>query len=78
MEARIMRLSQDFYSLIPHRLGTTKEEVHKAIINNLQFLEEKQDLLQLMKDIIEVQHCPLCRTARSSSHARCVPIRQTT
>ncbi len=50
-----MRLSQDFYSMIPHRLGTTKEEVHKAVISNLQFLEEKQDLLQLMKDIIEVR-----------------------
>lgn len=55
-EARIVRLSQDFYSMIPHRLGTTKEEVHKAVISNLQFLEEKQDLLQLMKDIIETSN----------------------
>lgn len=50
-----MKLSQDFYSLIPHRLGTSKEEVQKAIINNLQLLEQKQDLLQLMKDIIDVR-----------------------
>ena len=43
-----------FYSLIPHRLGKNKEEVAKNVSNNLKLLEEKQTLLQLMKDIITV------------------------
>ncbi len=54
-EQRLLKLSSQFYSLIPHRLGTKKTEVQKALINSRELFEEKQNLLQLMKDIIKVQ-----------------------
>lgn len=54
-EQQLLKLSSHFYSLIPHRLGTKKTDVQKALINSTELFEEKQNLLQLMKDIIKVQ-----------------------
>ena len=54
-EQKLLKLSSQFYSLIPHRLGTKKTDVQKALINSTDLFEEKQNLLQLMKDIIKVQ-----------------------
>lgn len=54
-EQILLKLSSHFYSLIPHRLGTKKTDVQKALINSTELFEEKQNLLQLMKDIIKVQ-----------------------
>ncbi len=51
---QIERLSQEFYSLIPHQLGKDKAQVRKAIIDNMDLFVEKQNLLQLMQDIIHV------------------------
>jgi len=47
-------MSQEFYSTIPHKLGKSEEEVKKKIINSIEAFEEKLNLLQLMKDIIQV------------------------
>lgn len=48
----IVRLNSEFYSLIPHKLGKRKEEVQRNVINNASALEEKQSLLQLMRDLV--------------------------
>ena len=48
----IVRLNSEFYSLIPHKLGTKKEEVKKNAIQSAAMLEEKQNLLQLMRDLV--------------------------
>jgi hypothetical protein len=47
--------SLQFYTLIPHRLGRSKAEMAAAIIDTIEKLEEKQELLQLMKDVLKVQ-----------------------
>lgn len=48
-------MSQEFYSTIPHKLGKSKEEISKKIINSVEAFEDKLNLLQNMKDIIEVK-----------------------
>lgn len=52
--AEIIKLNSEFYSLIPHKLGTKKEEVQKNAINSAAMLEEKQNLLQLMRDLVSL------------------------
>lgn len=53
-EEEIRRLSSKFYSLIPHSLGKSYERVSKAILDNIESIEEKKDTLQLMMDMIDV------------------------
>jgi poly [ADP-ribose] polymerase len=48
------RLSGDFYTAIPHRIGRTRAHVAGAIINTLEAFEQKQSTLQLMKDMLQV------------------------
>lgn len=43
------RLNGEFYSIIPHRLGIKKSDVQKNLIDSFSVVEEKQNLLQLMK-----------------------------
>ncbi|KAL6055237.1 Poly(ADP-ribose) polymerase catalytic domain protein [Balamuthia mandrillaris] len=55
-DEHVEKLSQEFYSMIPHRLGTNKAEIRRAILSSPQLIEEKQNLLQLMRDIISVSN----------------------
>src|SRR5205823_1653606 len=48
------RLSGDFYTLIPHRIGRTRAAIEDAIIDTLPEFEQKQETLQLMKDMLQV------------------------
>ena len=52
----LTELPLQFYTLIPHRLGRSKAEMAAAVIDTIEKLEEKQELLQLMKDVLKVQH----------------------
>jgi poly [ADP-ribose] polymerase 2/3/4 len=47
-------LSGDFYTAIPHRIGRTRDAVQSAIIDTLAELVQKQETLQLMKDMLAV------------------------
>jgi poly [ADP-ribose] polymerase 2/3/4 len=47
-------LSGDFYTTIPHRVGRTRAAVEAAVINTLPEFEQKQETLQLMRDMLQV------------------------
>lgn len=47
-------LSGEFYSAIPHRIGRTREAIQSAIIDSMEDFESKQETLQLMKDMLQV------------------------
>lgn len=46
--------SGEFYSAIPHRLGRTKAAISEMVIASLHDFEQKQETLQLMKDMLQV------------------------
>ena len=48
------RLSGEFYTAIPHRIGRTRAAVEEAVIDSLSDFEQKQETLQLMKDMLAV------------------------
>lgn len=48
------RLSGDFYTAVPHRIGRTRQAIAAAIINTLEAFDQKQQTLQLMKDMLQV------------------------
>jgi poly [ADP-ribose] polymerase len=50
----IMQLSGDFYTLIPHKFGRSKAAAVDAIINDKNKITAKQDTLQLMRDMLNV------------------------
>jgi poly [ADP-ribose] polymerase 2/3/4 len=50
----MVRLTGDFYTTIPHRIGRTRAAVSTAVINTLELLYEKQETLQLMKDMLQI------------------------
>jgi poly [ADP-ribose] polymerase 2/3/4 len=50
----LQRLTGDFYSAIPHRIGRTRSAIESAVIDNLSAFEQKQNTLQLMKDMLQV------------------------
>src|SRR5262249_6992512 len=53
-QAELTRLSGDFYTAIPHRIGRTRAAVGSAVINGLDLFNQKQETLQLMKDMLKV------------------------
>jgi poly [ADP-ribose] polymerase len=53
-DEEMLRLSGDFYTAIPHRIGRTRAAVAGAVINTLESFEQKQTTLQLMKDMLQV------------------------
>jgi poly [ADP-ribose] polymerase 2/3/4 len=53
-EAEMTRLSGEFYTAIPHRIGRSRAAVAVAVINTLEAFEQKQQTLQLMKDMLQV------------------------
>ncbi len=48
------RLSGEFYTAIPHRIGRTRAAIASAVISNLEAIEQKQSTLQLMRDMLQV------------------------
>lgn len=50
----LMQLSGDFYTLIPHKFGRSKDAAIDAIINSKVKIDQKQDTLQLMRDMLNV------------------------
>ncbi|MCC6875865.1 MAG: WGR domain-containing protein [Sandaracinaceae bacterium] len=50
----LSRLSGEFYTLIPHRIGRTRAAIQEAVIDTLAEFEQKQETLQLMKDMLKV------------------------
>ncbi len=51
---QVEKWSGEFYSLIPHFIGRNREDNTKAVIASPEMFQEKQELLQLMKDILKV------------------------
>jgi poly [ADP-ribose] polymerase len=51
---QLERLSGEFYTVIPHRIGRSRAAVASAVLNNLEAFAEKQETLQLMKDMLQV------------------------
>ncbi len=52
--AAMEELSGEFYTVIPHRIGRTRAAIAGAVIDSLALFEQKQELLQLMKDMLQV------------------------
>jgi poly [ADP-ribose] polymerase 2/3/4 len=52
--AEMERLTGEFYTAIPHRIGRTRAAVDTAVIETLEVFEQKQNILQLMKDMLQV------------------------
>jgi predicted DNA-binding WGR domain protein len=52
--ADLVQLSGDFYTVIPHRIGRSRAAVEAAVIDSLEAFEQKQETLQLMKDMLQV------------------------
>lgn len=50
----MVRLSGDFYTSIPHRIGRSRSAVATAVINTFELFQQKQETLQLMKDMLQV------------------------
>lgn len=53
-QSTLEQLSGEFYTCIPHRVGRTREAIAASVINNLEQFEQKQETLQLMKDMLQV------------------------
>ncbi len=51
---KLEQLSGDFYTAVPHRIGRTRSAIASAVIDSLAALQQKQDTLQLMKDMLQV------------------------
>jgi poly [ADP-ribose] polymerase len=52
--SEVERLTGEFYTAIPHRIGRTRAAVDTAVIETLEQFEQKQNILQLMKDMLQV------------------------
>ena len=53
-DEEMTRLSGEFYTAIPHRIGRSRASVAGAVIYTLEAFEQKQQTLQLMKDMLQV------------------------
>jgi poly [ADP-ribose] polymerase len=51
---KLAQLSGEFYTVIPHRIGRTRAAVAASVIDTLEEFTQKQETLQLMKDMLEV------------------------
>jgi hypothetical protein len=52
--AEMERLSGHFYTAIPHRIGRTRDAIQDAVIDDMKDFQVKQETLQLMKDMLQV------------------------
>ena len=50
----LTQLSGDFYTVIPHKFGRSREAAQLAVIDTINKLSDKQDTLQLMRDMLNV------------------------
>jgi poly [ADP-ribose] polymerase len=48
------RLSGEFYTAIPHRIGRSRAAIEQSVIASMEAFEQKQETLQLMKDMLSV------------------------
>jgi poly [ADP-ribose] polymerase len=53
-DEEMLDLSGEFYTAVPHRIGRSRAAVAGAVINTLEAFEQKQQTLQLMKDMLQV------------------------
>jgi poly [ADP-ribose] polymerase len=53
-DKELEQLSGEFYTIIPHRIGRTKDAIRSAIIKTQAMYKEKEELLQLMRDMVTV------------------------
>ena len=53
-KAKFQDLSGDFYTAVPHRIGRTRDAIDAAIIDTIGEISQKQETLQLMKDMLAV------------------------
>jgi poly [ADP-ribose] polymerase len=52
--AKLTDLSGEFYTVIPHRFGRSREAAEAAVIDSAEKVNEKQETLQLMRDMLSV------------------------
>lgn len=52
--SKMQDLSSDFYTMIPHRLGRTRAAIDSSTIDSLEDFNAKQETLQLMRDMLQV------------------------
>lgn len=53
-ESAVDDLTNQFYTVIPHNLGRNRNQISATRLNSMAAFEEKQDLLQLMRDMLNV------------------------
>jgi poly [ADP-ribose] polymerase len=53
-KALLEELSSEFYTVIPHRFGRSRAAASAAVIQSLSDFQDKQETLQLMKDMLQV------------------------
>jgi poly [ADP-ribose] polymerase len=51
---RMQSLSGEFYTVIPHRIGRSRSAIEASVIDSMEAFEQKQETLQLMKDMLRV------------------------
>ncbi|MEZ4327521.1 MAG: WGR domain-containing protein [Polyangiales bacterium] len=47
-------LSGEFYTVVPHRIGRSRQAAEAAVIDTLADFQQKQETLQLMRDMLKV------------------------
>ncbi|MFO0659530.1 MAG: WGR domain-containing protein [Polyangiaceae bacterium] len=52
--SKMMDLSSAFYTVIPHRIGRSAAAIESSVINSMDAFSQKQETLQLMKDMLHV------------------------
>lgn len=52
--SRSLELSGEFFTAIPHRIGRSQAEIKAAAITTIEAANEKEELLQLMRDMLKV------------------------
>lgn len=53
-QAQLEQLSEQFYSVVPHHIGRSAAGLRAAIIRTPTMLDEKQQLVQLMRDLVSL------------------------
>jgi poly [ADP-ribose] polymerase len=54
LQQQLEDLSGQFYTVVPHRIGRTRDAIAAAVINSNEAFGQKQETLQLMKDMLQV------------------------
>jgi poly [ADP-ribose] polymerase 2/3/4 len=52
--SKLTDLSGEFYTVIPHRFGRSRDAAQEAVLDTAAKLNEKQETLQLMRDMLSV------------------------